>query len=232
MERDLKEVVLAMSQVLRPPFQVVQEQFDNAWLFAVNHCPVERTSDADPPLCLGEHADTIPIDELLGLYSPQRQEITIFRKGIEQVAGLLEVRPDDLRFVVRLHEWAHALFHVGLRDAERLEVARDESAWGGVVERESALWEATDHALRETIAQLITRNALTSLHASATESAARTALERITQAFETLTHRSPREYQIDDYSAVPWHRIVQAFAFLKERHLSGSMYVWKTVVTW
>jgi hypothetical protein len=146
-------------------------------MFAITHHPSETESDEEPPICLAAQGDVIAIDGVLGLYNPEAQEITIFRKGINRVAETLDSRPADLKFLVRLHEWAHALLHVGLQETDRLSVTRNESLWPAHFARATIWFRALDANLREPLPQLLTHHALRSLQAQATLPEARTALE-------------------------------------------------------
>lgn len=123
MKPDPKYVLEVMAQIMQAPFQIIQREVDHRWTFAIAHCPSETESDDEPPIRLAERGDVIAIDGILGLYNPDAQKITIFRKGINRVSKILDARPADLQFVVRLHEWAHTVLHVGL--LHRVHVVRD-----------------------------------------------------------------------------------------------------------
>lgn len=228
---DTERVLEAMTQVLVPPFQVVQQEVNHEWAFAVRHCPSEIESQEDPPIRLGDRIDVIPIDRVLGLYDPATQQITIFRKGILLVADILKVPERDLTLVVRLHEWAHALLHIGLLEADRLRVTLDDSLWPACLIEATAVFEGLDSDLHERLAQLLTFHGLRSMQATATATEAKTAIERIAETFKKLTQRAPREYQIDHYTQVPKRRIVQSIKLLKSRSLIGFS-AWDTVVKW
>ncbi len=220
-----------LSQVLIPPFQIVQQVVNYEWAFPTSHCPSEIKSNEEPPIRLGKRVDAIEIDGVLGLYTPATQQIIIFRKGIVRVADILEVREHDLTFVVQLHEWAHALVHVGLSEDERLRLLGDESLWPNCLNDATTLFEELDPELHERLAQILTFHGLESMQAAATLPEALTALERIAETFNKLTRRSPRKYQIDDYVKVPKDRIVQSIRLLKSRSLIGFP-AWDTVVRW
>jgi hypothetical protein len=218
-------VLDVLDEIYRPPFQAIQQAVDHRWVFP-NPCPLETESHEEPPIRLVEQADVIEIDGVLGLYNPDAQEITFFLKGIDRVAKILNASPKDLTFVVRLHEWAHALLHVGLQKTERDEPLRPEH-----IARGTAWFRGLDANLSERLPQLLTHHALCWLKDQATLPEARTRLDRIDRAFQELTRRAPDRYQIDKYSGVPKNRIIDSIGLLKSGGLIGAD-AWATVVTW
>jgi hypothetical protein len=221
----------ALAEVMKPPFQVVQAVVDHKWTFAVGHCPSELESDEEPPVRLDDRAELIPIDGLLGLYTPERQEIKIFSQGIERTAKLLGLREPDITLVVRLHEWAHALLHVGLLEEDRLRVTRDETLWPGTLAAATAAFHSLEPGLHERLAQLIVHHAMRSLRLAATLPQAQTALDRTAEAFEQLMQHAPSDYRIQKYAHVDREKIVTSIGLLKSRGLVG-LATWDTVITW
>jgi len=59
---ELSTFVDALTEVWKPPFQIVQSVVDYRWTFPINHCPAELQSDEEPPVRLDERAEIIPID--------------------------------------------------------------------------------------------------------------------------------------------------------------------------
>lgn len=55
-----------------------------------------------------------PIDVLYGIYFPDTSEIEIYLKNIERDAPLFYCTTDELTSVVRAHEYAHAVVHLGV----------------------------------------------------------------------------------------------------------------------
>jgi hypothetical protein len=168
---------------------------------------------------------------VLGLYTSSTQEITIFRKGISQVAEILTVSPDDLKLIVRLHEWAHALLHLGLEETDRMSVLRDESQWPKREARMNIWFNALDTNLHERLAQLLTRESLRWLKDNATIPSAQAEIDRIAGVFEQVMRRSPSAYQIDKYGNAPKSRIIDSIRLLKSGGLVGTD-AWETVVRW
>jgi len=228
---DMERFVAALSQVMQPPFQIIQRVVNNHYQFAIAHSPSEVHSDDEPPFRLTAEAEVIPIDRVLGTYDPDVQQITIFRKGIDLVAEILKLRPRDVEFVVRLHEWAHALLHIGLPEAERISVTRDESLWPSCLARSNDWFKGQDPHLHEALAQLLTHHGLGWLRSQTTLPEAQATVERISHVFERLTAAAPGEYHIDQYSGSPTNRVVESIHLLKVATLIGFD-AWKTVMTW
>ena len=103
------------------PYQLV-----SAWTGLVFATPLqagEVESDDDPPGW--DSRDEIwTIDELLGQYDAQARTITIFTKGIAHVAQRMAVSEEQLKSIVRIHEWAHANFHLGVAPDTSAELAK------------------------------------------------------------------------------------------------------------
>jgi hypothetical protein len=102
----------ALAQFIKSPHNLVSAEV--ALVFALPMQPSERSVTEDPPGWA--HRDELwTIDELLGLYESHKRMITIFTKGIEHVAGQLGVQTFFIEYLVRIHEYAHAVFHLGCR---------------------------------------------------------------------------------------------------------------------
>ena len=219
------------AEVRRQPFHIIQAAVDHQWIFADGHMPSETFSEADPPIRLTDVTDGITIDGLLGLYNPSTQEITIFRKGISHVAEILKVSPKDLTQVVRLHEWAHALLHLGLEKADRMSVPGDESRWAERLARLNIWFNALDANLHESLAQLLTREGLRWLREKATIPEAQAKIDQIEAVFKQLMRRAPSAYRIDKYDSAPKNRVIGSVRLLKSGGLTGAD-AWDTVVRW
>ena len=219
------------AEVRRQPFHIIQAAVDHQWIFADGHMPSETFSEADPPIRLTDVTDGIAIDGLLGLYNPSTREITIFRKGVGHVAEILKVSPEDLTQVVRLHEWAHALLHLGLEKADRMSILRDESQWEERLARLNSWFSALDDNLHESLAQLLTREGLRWLRDKATIPDSQAKIDQIQVVFEQLMRRAPSAYQIDKYASAPKNRIIDSVRLLKSGGLVGAD-AWDTVVRW
>lgn len=229
--REFMRLLDVSAQVMRTPFEIIQSGVDHQWTFAMGHTPSEIFSEADPPIRLTDVTDEIAIDGVLGQYNPSTQEITIFRKGISHVAEILKVSPEDLTQVVRLHEWAHALLHLGLEKADRMSVLGDESQWAERLARLNTWFNALDANLHESLAQILTREGLRWLRDEATIPEAQAKINRIEVVFKPLMRRAPSAYQIDKYDSAPKNRIIGSVRLLKSGGLTGAD-AWDTVVRW
>ena len=119
---DSAEVLRLMdfvSEVRRTSFNVIQEAINFELSFSSRDFPSEVFSKKEPPIPLGDRTDGIVIDGALGLYDSSTKKITVFPKGIKRAAEILKASPNDLKQIVLLHEWAHALLHLGLAKADR-----------------------------------------------------------------------------------------------------------------
>jgi hypothetical protein len=114
----------------------------------------------DPPIRLRDRTDEIVIDGSLGLYDPNTKRIIIFDKGIKRAAEILMASQDDLEQIVRLHEWAHALLHLGLERDECLTAMLSDSEWAERSRRRDSWFNALDLKVNEALAQLLVRDGL------------------------------------------------------------------------
>jgi hypothetical protein len=232
---DVKAEFLRLSdicvQVRRPPWHIVEEAVDNHWTFPVIHRPSEEESNKQPLLGLSKHPDEIAIDGLLGLYTPSTHGITIFRRGISRVAEILKASKDDLTQIVQLHEWAHALLHIGLEREDCVSVARDQSQWAERIGWMDKWFNGLDPVLHERLAQVLTHRGLLCLKNQASIPEARASVDRLIGVFERLMRRSPSAYRIDKFVDIPKNRIISSICLLKSGGLIGAD-AWETVVTW
>lgn len=198
----------------------------------LGHEPTEVYSEDDPPLKLGKTAELIPIDQFLGVYSLDKQQIIIFLRGIREASERLQAKPKHLEIIVRLHEWAHAVFHLGLSQDDRLKVLRDDSYWAIVLNEHTALFKEIEDDLHECLAQMLTLYCVQSLQRNSKTDQGKQILERVEQTFHQLSTRQPAKYRIEDLLDVPRTRILKSIALLRNRALVGKVAPWKTVVTW
>lgn len=229
---DVEKMVNTLSDILQPPHHLVQEQFRGIYVFGMHHCPGETVSDDDPPVRLRDDAECIPIDGFLGRYTPHDQRITLYNKGIARASEILKVDPHDLKHIVRIHEYAHAIVHLGLTDEENLAILKDENLWPPHLESSTAAFEHIETAVHEKIAQLITLRSIQSQHKNASTEEGKEVLSRIEKIFHQLARRQGPEYQIHDLLDIPHHRIVQSLQLMKGGALSGQFETWKQIISW
>jgi hypothetical protein len=120
--------------------------------------PGYRESDETPPAVRNNRSKWIDIrpdfDGLLGQYHPPR--ITVYRKAIVAVANEFDLHPEHLKRLVDLHEWAHALHHLGSSSRTHVFSASRKA-------KKSKNFRETSEELKEQIAQLATLLTLRSL---------------------------------------------------------------------
>jgi hypothetical protein len=145
---------------LEHPAIITQAAFEETFRPA---SPIEIYSD-DRPVFVpkSQFEDSwIPIDVLLGCYEPQKRMIKIFRKNVEHFASAkFNCSPHDLEFIVRLHEYAHALIHLGVFWKDELALIRDypagqETDWKPFLDRRSEAFGSLADDVHEFLAQLV-----------------------------------------------------------------------------
>ena len=138
-----------------------------------------------------EEIDLAPIDVLYGRYEPKSRSIEVYVRRIEQDAVRFRVDPSDLLALVRLHQYAHAIVHLGV--AQR-DVKRQLSEYGSGT---STDWEAFSESRlsaiavlgrkeHEMLAQAITWACL----------AHHPQCARLSRVFTDLEERQPPEYKL------------------------------------
>ena len=125
--------------------------------------PLEVYSDDQPSFTpqAPEQENWIPIDVLLGIYQFRSRKIKIFHKNIVYFAdATFNCKPSDLEFIVRLHEYAHALIHLGLfwkdePDLIRKHATGHESDWKSYLRTRSAAFRSLPAGVHEFLAQVL-----------------------------------------------------------------------------
>jgi hypothetical protein len=228
---DWSETMEAMAQARRQPHELLGRVLCYEYSFATGHWPHESMSDADPPARADAGPEVTPIDGYLGLYDPVEMRIIVFSKGIGEAAALLKRREPDLRYVVRIHEYAHALLHLGLTRQQHHDLlSRPEAVLPG--QQALSVFRSIDDGVHDILAQLLTFRALRRAFKEATIEQARSAVQSTLGTFGILAKRQPVEYDIEPYMEVPEERVRKAFALLKKGSLPGRSDLWSTVLTW
>jgi hypothetical protein len=158
--------------------------------------PIEVYSEDQPviPRSAAEEG-WIPIDVLLGCYRPRNRTILIFRRNIERFANNpLHCDVSDLEAIVRLHEYAHALVHLGVFWPEESEVIRDylrgkETDWNAFLRNRSKAFRSLDSAAHEFLAQTLSWVAIGVLQPIYKRNI-------LQELFVTLMGRQPPEYRL------------------------------------
>lgn len=136
----------------------------------------------------------LPIDVLYGRYEPMTQSIKIFVNRIDQDARVFGARPDELREIVRIHEHAHAVIHLGTRIDD---IGRDLSAldtngqtnWSTWVGTRTSWFSAFPSELHEFLAQALTYAAIGRVSKPARS-------ERLREVFDALEAKQPSQYKL------------------------------------
>jgi hypothetical protein len=221
-----------LADVFRIPFQVLEKLTKYEYQFVTSKFPTEVLSDDEPPKKLEEKTEIIPIDEYLGLYEPNKTRITIFNKGIKNASNIIKCNPEHLKYIVKLHEWSHALVHIGLREDDRLRALKEDSYWEGRLKQSTQVYESIETKLHEHIAQLLAYYSLNLLHDDAKHDEAKEVISRIIETFRELNKHQPREYVVDDYLEMPQGRVIESVSLLKKEWLKGVFDAWSTVMKW
>jgi hypothetical protein len=221
-------------KVLQPPPRLVSAVTGLGWSTPLQ--PSEMRSDDEPPAW--ERRDEIwTVEELLGRYASQQQEITIFNKGIEFVADQLEVSPFFVEWPVRIHEYAHANFHLGVDVQKRTalaeaDVKKDGKAIQATLQDLTTTYSSVDAHVHEQIAQSITRVVLEKLHADAKcgDSA------RLLDTFLVLMSHQPQHYQLDKLNHLECDqlqtRLRALIGLIRDGSLRGNQKAWDTLMPW
>jgi hypothetical protein len=235
---DMDEVMTPLSQIHRSPFQLVSAAA--GLVLATPMSPGERTTDEDPPEW-EKRDERWTIDGLLGCYNAGKREITIFSKGIEFAAPHIGTTPELLTIIVRLHEWGHAVFHLGVdqETSAALANAYVNNRIAQIEDTQRALtqaYQAAESYVHEQIAQVATRVALDDLLGKASVDQAKIACTEMIRAFEALMRRQPEQYRLDRLSQIGIDRLrsrLRGFIRLSRTGaLRAEQQVWDTVMAW
>ena len=152
----------------------------------------ERTEeDALPPaLVSASHRDArLDFETTLGHYDADSREVVIWQKGVDYAAKSIGRSSVSVVRVVKYHEWAHALHHVGLKPDADL-TSRAAAALG----HQDLRFRNTPDDLKEQIAQLTAVVAIRRRKIKARFSASRDALDDILETFFLLMKQQSRKY--------------------------------------
>lgn len=157
----------------------------------------QNVSPKAPPLWEEKNAEHIPIDRLLGVYEPEKKEVIIYKKGTEWASQVLQLDKELLIRIVRLHEAAHAVMHLG----------RDSEGFALSIERLKTI----PNTLNETVAQL------------GTYLVARDVSGELLECFEKLNARQPPEYRLwKDFKDVTVERINQILVKIRRGKIEAT----------
>ena len=159
--------------------------------------PLERFSDKMPAFIPDrpEEDQWRPIDVLYGSYDPARRCVDIYIENIRRDASLFGEFADVLQ-VVRLHEYAHATVHLGIRLDQAIDVLdgigpTGYTDWNIFLDGRGPAFAEIDVASQEYLAQAITVAALAALPDNLQS-------ERLRTTFDALEGRQPPHYVLPD----------------------------------
>lgn len=156
--------------------------------------PIESYSDRTPTQSPKDAAhDLYPIDVLYGCYDPTARQIQIFTKAIERDRALYHSTFHDLLNIVRLHEYAHAFVHLGIRDGHFYDVLSLQNShgltdWAKFSEQRLDVFNRIDNASHEFLAQALTLACIFSCDEPHRG--------RLKAVFHNLEQRQPPQYHI------------------------------------
>lgn len=165
--------------------------------------PIEHFSQ-DMPVWLPKtpEEDALrPIDVLYGHYDPTTRSIEVFVNRIRQDANAFGAEPEELLEIVRIHEHAHAVVHLGIRaddvhDHLSAFGGGDKTAWSPFVDERTSWFARFPTELHEFLAQALTHAALS--HVSAPRRS-----ERLREVFDALEAKQAPHYKLS--SSVKQH---------------------------
>jgi len=221
-----------LSEIIKPPYEILNKLTKYQYQFLIGKEPTESETKEEPPRELDEKAEIIPIDEYLGRYEPKMRKITIFDKGIDNASRIIRCDPKYLKYIVRLHEWSHALIHIGLGENDRLKALDEDSYWEECLKQSNQIYVSIEAKLHEHLAQLLTYHSLNLLREDAKHKEAKEVINRIIETFLELNTRQPSEYVVDDYLGVPQDRVIQSVGMLKKVWLKGVFDAWNIIMKW
>jgi len=227
-----------LSEVCRPPHELVCAAAE--LFFPDSPSPTEQFSDEEPPHW-GNRKEKWTIDGLLGRYDADTTKITIYNKGIEYAATRIGTMPERLKYVVRLHEWSHAVFHLGLDSEMRTELSKASHKGEEVLIRSIAnelteTYRSTDDYVHEQIAQAMTKLALVELSKKVTYDESKTICSELSKTFEQLMDRQPRQYRLSKLKHLESQQLrrrVRDFIQLtRAAKLRAEQQTWDTLMAW
>jgi len=139
-------------------------------------------------------SDELPIDILFGSYQPTTRRIEMFPKNIDRYAPAFNADFSQLLKIVRLHEYAHALVHLGTEVESvppdlGLVDANGNTDWPAFEVARTRQFEAIDTDTHEFLAQALTYAALTKLPNTGSSYG-------LLDVFDRLEARQPAHYVV------------------------------------
>ncbi|MFW6196773.1 MAG: hypothetical protein ACOC5D_05495 [Thermoplasmatota archaeon] len=192
-------------------------------------------TDDKPPKAIDDRTEIFPIDECLGLYKPDEREIIIFNKGIDKASEIIDCNPLYLKYIVKIHEWSHALIHLGLNLDERNKMNRDDNYREERLKNLTSVYKSFGTKLDEHLAQLLTHYSLQQLENDSTSKDGRKMIGAYKETFKKLNKHQPSKYRIGDFleaEGVTQDRVIESIRLLRKGWLKGIFDAWSIVIKW
>jgi len=229
----MKEVADIVAQVQKRPPETLATLTNYHLTIGIDELVSEKERKDDPPKLFSEKSEIIEIDGCLGFYNPEEREITTFVKGIEKASQIIGCKAVHLEHIVRLHEYSHAIVHIGLSEDDRQRGARENNYLRTFLEQATTIYNSIEHSLHEHLAQLLTHHSLKILREGARHPIAQDAIDQRIKAFKKLNSYQPAEYRLrDEDRRVPRDKIIRALDLLKSRQLWCTFEAWSTIIYW
>ena len=236
---DPERLLEALSQVYKPPFQLVAREI--GLVFTTGISPSERVSDDDPE-GWEERVERWEIDNFLGMYEDEQRQITIFSRAIDFVSAQMDVKRRQLEYVVRLHEWSHAAFHLAVTQEQSYVLARsmlekDGETIDAHLMALSQAYNSAEAYVHEQLAQVLTHLVLDRLFHEAKLDEAKKACEALQDLFQSLMRRQPRRYQLEKNllcldREVLGKRLGLIIPLLRTGKVRGDQETWDKIISW
>lgn len=156
--------------------------------------PVEYFSSE---LRTSSQRESFPIDELYGTYCHSERAIRIYIKNINRDAhlfGATDGPSSELLEIVRLHEWSHAVVHLGIYQNETFEylepaIPEIETSWMSFIAGRDTWFSGLEVEVHEFLAQALTYAAIDSYEDNARAS-------KLKDVFDRLESKQPEYYRL------------------------------------
>ena len=157
-----------------------------------------------------EEENLLPIDFLYGAYFPESRSMEIYFERIRIDSGKYGAEPGELELIVRLHEYAHALVHTGIRDrqirAELMGFANEKTDWDTFATKRNVFWNSASSDVHELLAQAITYSCLRRLPQKG---------DKLCDIFNRLEEKQPPKYKISAHlkegiANIDWQIVLDA----------------------
>lgn len=158
------------------------------------------------------------------------RRITLFASNIKKAADLLECREEDLRYVVRYHEHAHAAMHLAVNEKEELKGIQSGRFAASRLRQLTKVHTNIEPCLHDHLVQLVTYHALKNLSQSGEDEIVCKVAGRMLDVFTKLMQRQPSKYRVGHYLNVPLERLNVTIRLIKEQSLVGEFESWRKIM--